>query len=141
VDTPAESNSKKCKTNMSEQIVITLPMPPKVLTPNGRPFSRRGMIGKAVAAKKQRERARQEVEALMLETLPWGKVGVEYVFYHPVYRRRDDDNYIASMKSARDGIVDAGLVVDDSNEYWLTQGAKFEKDTVKRVEIVMTRIK
>ena len=124
---------------MTEQVTITLPMPPKVLTPNGRPFSRRGMIGKAVAAKKQRLRAIAELEALQLDTLPWPSVRVKYVFYHPVKRRRDDDNYIAAMKAARDGIVQAGLVADDCAEMWLTEGAEFRRGEPKRVEIVLTK--
>jgi len=124
---------------MSEAATIILPMPPKVLTPNGRPFSRRGMIGKAVAAKKQRLKAIEAVETLQLDTIPWDAVSVKYIFYHPVKRRRDDDNYIAAMKSARDGIVQAGLVADDNSEMWLTEGAEFRKGEPKRVEIVMTR--
>jgi len=98
------------------------------------------MIGKSVAAKKQRERAKEEVEALHLDTTPWDKVSCKYIFYHPVKRRRDDDNYIAAMKSARDGIVQAGLVTDDNSDRWLTEGAEFRKDVQKRVEIVLTRI-
>jgi Holliday junction resolvase RusA-like endonuclease len=125
---------------MPEQVTIIMPMPPKVLTPNGRPFSRRGMIGKAVASKKQRLLAIERVEQLELDTIPWPAVSVKYIFYHPVNRRRDDDNYIASMKAARDGIVQAGLVTDDNSELWLTEGAEFLKGDPKRVEIVMTKI-
>jgi len=125
---------------MTETITITLPMPPKVLTPNGRPFSRRGMIGKAVAAKKQRQLAYYALKDMCLETLPWPCVECMYVFYHPVKRNRDDDNYIAAMKSARDGLVQAGLVPDDNSDYLLTSGVEFRKDTQKRVEVVLTRV-
>ena len=126
---------------MSETITITLPMPPKVLTPNGRPFSRRGMIGKAVAAKKQRQLAHDALDALQLDTLPWPAVSCKYVFYHAVKRRRDDDNYIAAMKAARDGLVQAGLVHDDDSTRWRTEGAEFRTDPKqKRCEIVLTRV-
>lgn len=125
---------------MSEFVQIVLPMPPKVLTPNGRPFSRRGMIGKAVASKKQKKLAYDAIKDLRLDTMPWQKVSCLYKFYHPVNRRRDDDNYIAAMKSARDGIVEAGLVTDDRHEQWVNEGAEFHKDETKRVEIVLTRL-
>ena len=124
---------------MSETIIVTLPMPPKVLTPNGRPWSRRGMIGKAVAAKKQRQQAHDSIVEMQLDSLPWPSVECEYVFYHPLKRRRDDDNYIAAMKAARDGIVQAGLVADDCSEKWLTKGARFAIGEPRRVEIHLTR--
>ena len=44
-----------------------------------------------------------------------GKVHVEYMFYNN--RNVDVDNLIFGMKATLDGIVNAGLIVDDSPSY------------------------
>ena len=44
-----------------------------------------------------------------------GKVHVEYMFYNN--RDVDVDNLIFGMKATLDGIVNAGLIVDDSPSY------------------------
>ena len=58
-----------------------------------------------------------------------GKVHVEYMFYNN--RDVDVDNLIFGMKATLDGIVNAGLIVDDSPSYVKITG-DFEK--CKKVE-------
>lgn len=43
-----------------------------------------------------------------------GRVSVRVVLVIPDKRRRDPDNALASVKPCIDGIVDAGLLLDDS---------------------------
>ena len=53
-----------------------------------------------------------------------GKVHVEYMFYNN--RNVDVDNLIFGMKATLDGIVNAGLIIDDSPSYVKITG-DFEK--------------
>jgi Holliday junction resolvase RusA-like endonuclease len=49
------------------------------------------------------------------EVVAWDAAEVEPHFYFRVNRRRDPDNLAACLKSARDGLADAGLVKNDTN--------------------------
>jgi hypothetical protein len=61
-------------------------------------------------------------------------ISVTYTFYPPNVRVRDDDNFVASMKGARDGIADA-LDVDDS--IFVTQPVEWG-EVEKRGRVVVT---
>lgn len=124
---------------MSESITITLPLPGRVLSPNYRPASRGGAIGRAVAAKKYKALAAAAVEAQRLETTPWPAATLTIGFFHHANRRRDPDNAVGSLKSAIDGIVMAGLVPDDSAEYLTIESVTFSAGQPARVEITATR--
>jgi crossover junction endodeoxyribonuclease RusA len=52
----------------------------------------------------------------MADEYPLRSVLVEPTFYFPTNRRRDEDNLLASLKPVLDGLVDAGVVDDDSRE-------------------------
>lgn len=120
---------------------ICLPLPHTSLSPNKPVMSVGGRINKAKQAKKCRALSREYVERMDLDGLPWGKVRVTYKFFHKLKRPRDDDNYIAMMKSYRDGIVQAGLVKDDCSTYWVTAGCEFAIDRdAPRVEVVVERM-
>jgi len=62
-----------------------------------------------------------------------GKVHVEYMFYNN--RDVDVDNLIFGMKATLDGIVNAGLIIDDSPTYVKITGdfEKCKKDEQKTV--------
>ena len=120
---------------------IILPHPHRSLHPNSPVFSRGGRINKAKQAKQCRKLSKEAIEELMLDTTPWPCVSVVYDWYFTIKRDRDDDNYIAACKAYRDGIVDAGLVLDDNSLMWRTAGCFFHvgaKET-KRLEITLTR--
>jgi len=51
-----------------------------------------------------------------VDDLPWPRVEVRPIFYCRDSRRRDRDNLGASLKSAYDGLADAGLL---TNDYYL----------------------
>ena len=47
------------------------------------------------------------------------RASVQIIFYHKIHRRRDPDNALASMKAAIDGLVESGLLGDDSQLTYL----------------------
>ena len=125
---------------IAESVTIILPLPPAVLSPNRPCFSAGGRITRAVATKKQRRLAREQVEAEEIgET--WGKVTAQACFYHKSKRRRDGCNFNSMLKGAFDGVVDAGLVADDDHEHWTTLPPAFDIDKKNpRVAITVTRV-
>ena len=46
-----------------------------------------------------------------------GKAKIRAVYYAPDNRRRDVSNLFPSVKAAVDGVVDAGVLADDSDKY------------------------
>lgn len=94
---------------------VTLPWPDKRLSPNFRCRSHWPIT-------RAKRRARELAHQVTVTTLPLsdrravaagdGPIYLEIIFYPPIKRNRDEDNLIASMKAALDGIADA-LGVDD----------------------------
>lgn len=125
----------------SDSVLIVLPLPDKVLSPNFPVASRGMMFAKAAATKKYRRRAKEAIEAERIDTMPWKKVELEATFCHKTGRRRDDDNAMGSLKSACDGIVDAGLVQDDDWKHMKRMPPIFKKSLMfPRVEILITQV-
>ena len=119
----------------AESITITLPLPSKCLSPNARAHWRT----KAKAVKEYRWRACAEaLEATEAQMPRWTAASIQAVFYHPQRRRRDHDNLAASLKSAVDGLVDAGLLADDDQITWLPV-VKLIDPEYPRVMLVVTR--
>lgn len=114
-------------------MIVTLPLPPKELSPNAR-------CHWAVKSRKVRKYREDSFVAAVAKGINQSKLKeaeVQCVFYFRHNRRRDGDNLLASMKSAFDGLVDAGVFTDDSGLTHLpvVQG----KDKSKpRVEIHIT---
>jgi len=126
---------------MHEEIRIILPVIPKVLQPN----CAAGTIGmrfkKASAIKKQRRVTAEAVEQEECETLPWEKCHVHAIFYHKTKRGRDVDNAMGSLKSTYDGIVDAGVVSDDTPDKMVRDIPDLLIDKQHpRVELIITRL-
>ena len=108
-----------------ESVIIILPLPAKVLQPN----CTVGTIG-----------GREAVEAECIETLPWLNVTIGATFFYPNKRRRDQDNAMGSLKAAYDGIVDAGLVIDDDYEHMNRLSPTFALDLIyPRVMLTITK--
>ena len=97
-------------------ITIELPFPDRVLSPN----SRKHWAVKARAVAKAKEDAywiaasEYKVQSI-LKQCNTGELRCTWTFHPPKDKRRrwDDDNLVAAMKSARDGVCDA-LGIDDS---------------------------
>ena len=125
---------------MNEAVTIILPIPNPVLSPNVAIGSYGGRMKKASAAKRYRRLAREAVEAEEVESIPWERVIVSAKFFSRDKRRRDTDNAMASLKSAYDGIVDSGIVVDDDWEHMMRGIPSFDIDKINpRVELTITR--
>jgi len=125
---------------MTESCTIIIPLPSGFLSPNCPPGSIGGRMRKAAVAKKYRRLAKEATLAEEIETGPWIKVTLQATFFHATDRRRDGVNYNQMLKSAQDGIVDAGLVIDDDARYLTTLPPKFEIDRkCPRVEITIER--
>jgi len=124
-----------------ESLTIILPLPSGLLSPNHTIGSIGGRFAKAGAIKKYRRLAREAVEAERIETAPWRKVTVKARFCFKENRRRDPDNATGSLKAAYDGIVDSGLVEDDSYDFMTRLPPVFLLDhKCPRVELLIERI-
>lgn len=115
-------------------ITIVLPLPDKCLSPNARVH----WAKKAKAVKFYRQRARYETRAIAGLNLGWQKATYKARFYFPDARRRDADNAIASIKSALDGVADAGLVINDSGLWPERPEFLLDKEN-PRLEITFTK--
>lgn len=112
-------------------IELTLPWPPKTLSPNSRPAHWAVLS----SAKKHYRNdcfyhaRKQGVRAMTAERLD-----VRLVFVPPDKRRRDADNCLAAMKSGLDGLADV-LQVDDSKWKLTFELAQDETGGFVRVQI------
>lgn len=125
----------------AESVLVVLPLPPRILSPNVMTGSRGGRMKKAGATKGYRAKARRAAEELGVESGPWQRATVAATFYHRDKRARDDVNSLAMLKPAYDGLVDAGLLVDDSARHLTTLPATFAVDRQHpRVELRIERL-
>lgn len=133
------TNYEKYKTAETEQIVIVLPLPPRVLSPNCPAGTRGGRFARAFAAKRYKELARAAADEAAAG-MSWNQASVSATFFHKTSRRRDDVNHLAMLKAAYDGIVLAGIIPDDDRAHLRTTGAEFRVDKRNpRVELVLAR--
>ena len=124
---------------MKESVVIVLPLPARILSPNCPAGTRGGRFARAAAAKRYKRLALLATEEAA-NGMTWERATILARFYHKTKRRRDDVNHLAMLKSAFDGVVMAGLLPDDDREHLRTIGAEFYIDKKNpRVELVFTR--
>lgn len=123
-----------------ETVTIVLPLPPAVLSPNRPPGSFGGRMARAAAAKKLHRLACEATRAQGIETGPWDRATVRATFCHKQKRRRDDVNFMGMLKAAYDGVVSAGLLVDDDSEHLTTLPAAFVVGPESRVELTFERV-
>lgn len=111
-------------------MLITLPLPPKELSPNARPHH-------MAKAKKKRE-YRQLAAVLATNELdsscPWKSATVRIRWYHKTMRFPDKDNALGWLKCAWDGLEDAGVVENDRDMTYLPVEMAKDKNN-PRVEI------
>lgn len=98
-----------------DELVLIVPMPPRGIRPNSRYRSWRAY---GATAKKYKNLCGMMALASMSEVPEWKKASVRPTFYFKTDRGRDDDNLIASLKHAIDGIVAAGVMVNDKGLSW-----------------------
>ena len=122
---------------MNETLWLVLPLPNRALSPNARvrPFMKRA------AARKQRQGTKEAIDLQMCNSLPWRKCEVAVNLYHKNKRKRDQDNAVAMLKSMYDGIVDAGVVEDDTREYMTRKWPEHCHDKDQpRMEVLIRRV-
>jgi crossover junction endodeoxyribonuclease RusA len=123
-----------------ETVTIILPLPPAILSPNNPGGSRGGRFARAAASKRYRRLAKEAVLSSQIETGPWLRATVQATFCHKQRRRRDDVNHLGMLKPAYDGVVEAGLLIDDDSEHLTTLPASFRVDSEgSRVELRFER--
>lgn len=96
-------------------ITFTLPFPPSELSPNDHDHNWRQKA--TVAARYRLECGRLAKSARVAEGGVWplqSPVSAVYTFVVASRRRRDFCNLYSAFKAGEDGIVDAGLIRDDS---------------------------
>ena len=124
-------------TDVDKSITIRLPLPHRELSPNARiHWGRRHRHSKAYRAL-----ARLAAMEGTMDTslgMDWSRVEVSTTFYHRDKRKRDQDNLIAMMKSAYDGIADF-LGVDDVGWIHVRIERRIDKHD-PRVEVVLTKV-
>lgn len=95
---------------------------------------------KASASKRYRRLACEAVQDEQIESAPWSVVGVKATFYFKNKIPRDQDNAVASIKAAYDGIVDSGLVSNDDYAHMKREMPEFFVDKENpRVTLEITR--
>ena len=95
---------------MTRTVTVEIPIPPPQLKPNARVH----YMAKAKATKKHRAVVGMlALAARPLHHKPFAACSIRAEFYFKQRRRRDPDNLIAWLKSAFDGLRDAGIIVDD----------------------------
>jgi hypothetical protein len=108
-------------------------MPPACLSMNGRAH----WAVKNKATKAARSRAWFETVNAGGEGHSWPAATIKYEFVFTENRARDDDNFITRMKPIRDGIADAGLVVNDSVFTTLPAVLRVDR-TAKEPHVIVT---
>ncbi len=118
------------------QFHIILPLPARELSPNARCH----WGAKAVATRKARTAACACAMAALWRDEPprWKNAMSQLIFYFKTARRRDADNLLASCKAYCDGLVDAGILADDSGLGHFPVIVHKDKDN-PRLEITIER--
>ena len=118
---------------MSEPIIISLPYPPKELSPNGRAY----FVKKNKIAQQYKFIAKMAAKfAKPRGHVPWERAETQVIYFQEHKRKMDHDNAIGRLKSALDSLALAGLIVNDSG---LThRPPQFQLDKERpRVEIIL----
>jgi len=125
------------------EIIFTLPLPHKHLSPNGRAHWR----AKAKVTAEHVEEAINVVTSaiesglISRDSIPWTRVESREIYYWGSRRRRDVRNAEGSLKAYYDGFVRSGLLEDDDIDHLTHMPSGFEIDREDpRVEIILTNL-
>jgi len=124
-----------------ESVIVVIPLPVRVLSPNVAVATPGGRFAKAAAIKRYRKLVYEAIQDERIESAPWNCVQVESVFFFQEKRRRDTDNAIGRLKPVYDGIVDSGLIPDDDPEHMVRMPPIFRIDPINpRLVLTIWRI-
>ena len=101
----------------------------------------KGGWSKAKATKAQKELA-QLIAARHMPGKPWRRARLSFRFFKPTDRTLDHANMVSRFKAAVDGVVLAGLLPDDNDQY-LELGAPYSDIDADhpRIEMVFEKIR
>lgn len=111
-------------------------LPDAALSPNARVHWR----VKYDATKIARTEAGWLAKAQWRDQAPMLYALIAYEFTVPVRRRRDQDNLIAGCKPWQDGLVDAGVLVQDDNEHLKLGSVSIIKGPMSLTRITVTEV-
>ncbi|MFG0249075.1 MAG: hypothetical protein ACF8OB_09340 [Phycisphaeraceae bacterium JB051] len=97
-------------------ITITIPLPDRKLQPNNPPGSKQGRIVMAEVAREYRCLTKIRTLKAGGALRRWHHAECKATFYFATKRRRDFRNFEYALKPAYDGLVDAGLILDDNSK-------------------------
>lgn len=125
---------------MTDSIVIRVGIPDRCLSPNARVhWARRAKAKKAARYSAQWSAAEAMGRLWPRQNAPkWEAATIEPRVYWPNRHKVDGDNMLASLKSAIDGLTDAGLLADDKGVRFLPCVMGYDKAD-PRVELVVTK--
>jgi Holliday junction resolvase RusA-like endonuclease len=116
------------------RLTLTIPLPPPALRNNARVHWSK----KAQAVKSYRLLTQfRATTAMGLNKLAWKKATVQVTAYFPTARHLDPTNLIDALKSAFDGLQDAGVIENDK-DLWPLRPVIVTRDKNPRVELVIT---
>lgn len=128
------ANATASQRKAGSGITIILPLPRRILSPNGRAH----FHPKAKAVKAYRTLAMAAARNATPGPSPrWERARALTRFFFSDRLRRDGDNLLASLKPAFDGIVDAGVLADDRGLSHEPVGVYVDRAN-PRVEITLT---
>ena len=120
---------------------ITLPLPPRELSPNGRPHH----LAKAKRVKEYRSESMMSAMCAVRDLgdsdshgFPWLEAVIQIRWFAKTKSFPDADNALASLKAAFDGLVDAGVLSDDRRVTYPPVEIAKDADW-PRVELAITR--
>ena len=96
---------------VTEMLRLELPLPPKELSPNFGKSWNRHMIARIT--QEAQDQAIVAVREQITRGKPLEHATVTVTFVVPTRGRYDKDNFIAAAKPYMDGLVKAGVIVDD----------------------------
>lgn len=122
------------------QLVIALPLPDAHLSPNGRAshFAKARHVRKARQDALEAAQVAIYLSGISISQFPLKCVKSRERYFWRQARRRDVRNAEASLKAYYDGLVEAGVLVDDDIEHLTHEASEFSVDREDpRVEIVL----
>lgn len=115
----------------SKVYTISLPPATELISANGREH----WTQRAKVTKHLRELAEHDANVKRIPEL--SKVKIRAIYFPPDNRRRDMSNLFPSVKAAVDGIVDAGVLLDDNDKFVLSLELTRGKGIVKGGQLVI----
>lgn len=120
---------------------LVMPYPDSVLMQALSPHTNGRSNYKKVKATKEMRKNAHTLASQIVNDVKWERARIFYRFYKSNKGTLDESNMIQRMKAAVDGIVDTGLIPDDSNKHLEIGPVHSGVDKINpRIEIVLQRL-